>query len=147
MKLDLTVAFNNNNVNLENLQLLEITFPDEYNAVITSTQEESIKITEAENNQATKKKQYEGLVTKATQDKITIQNNAAAASTTEKSRYDVAVNEYTYYLPNMVATWNLMKTVHGTSTPQILIMQWLEDYQLSRFVPPTPGEISSMFDS
>ena len=122
-------------------------FPEAYNAVISSTQEESIKITEAQNNQATKKTEYEGLLTKATQDKITIANQATAAATNEKTRYDTAINEYTYYLPNMVSTWSAMKTVHGTSTPQILILQWLEDQALTRYIPPTPGEISSMFDA
>jgi len=128
------------------LQLLDVIFPAEYNSVISSTQEESIKITEAQNNQATRKTEYEGLLTKATQDKITIANMATAAATNEKTRYDTAINEYTFYLPNMLATWNAMKTMHGASTPQILILKWLQGQALTRYLPPTPGEVSSMFD-
>lgn len=147
MREDLTTAFSNANVNQENLQLLDVLFPAEYLAVISSTQEESIKITEAQNHQATQKTKYEGLLTKATQDKITIANQATAAATNEKTRYDTAINEYTYYLPNMYTTWNAMKGVHGTSTPQKLILEWLEDHALTRYLPPTPNQISTMFDS
>jgi len=60
MRADLTTAFTNNNINLDNLQLLEVSFPPTYSAVITSTQEENVKVTEAQNKQATKKKEYEG---------------------------------------------------------------------------------------
>jgi len=117
-------VFSFNNVSLDNLQLLEVEFPTSYSDVITSTQEENIKITEAQNQQDTKIKEYDGRVTKATQDKITITNNALAFSTTSKTKYNTAENEYTFYLPNMKTTWNDMKASHGASTPAVLMIEF-----------------------
>lgn len=147
MRLDLTAAFTSNNANLDNLQLLEVSFPTDYTDIITSTQEETIKITEAQNNQAQKQKEWEGLVTKGTQDQTTIANNAQAFATESKTKYDTFTNEYTYYLPNMVATWNSMKAQYGDSTPQYLLLEWFHTYNIGRYVPTTPGEISAMFQT
>lgn len=148
LRADQTTAFTNNNVNLDNFQLLEVTFPTAYSEVITSTQEETIKITEAENAQATKVKEYDGQVAKASKDKTTIANNAQAYATSAKTKYDTALNEYKYYLPNMKTTWAEMKTTyHANTTPAMQIIEFLKDTGNSRYLPGTPAEIAGLFDA
>jgi len=60
MKSELQQEFENNNVQLQNLQLLEIVFPNSYAQAISDTQNEKIAKDEAVNNQSKQNTIYEG---------------------------------------------------------------------------------------
>lgn len=98
---------------------------------------------------AQKKKEYEGLVTKATQDKLTIAQDAQAYSTSQKTKYETAQNEYVYYFPGIIATWLAQKTYYGETTPKIWINDFIQENSkiVGQEVPTTPGMIAALFQN
>ena len=115
MKTELTTELDNLGVSIENFQLTDVVFPNEFRNIILDTQQQAIEVQNVVNEQARAIQEATGRLSKAPNDAANLLQNKKSQTVSRMAKYIQMADAYSTQVPKYTDILVSKSAVYGTA--------------------------------